>query len=541
MQGTQGSTGATGLQGTQGATGSQGATGPAGTGGDSYWIISPTDPYNLTNIPPTTGADISGNLNVSGNMNVQDSLYVNYTIPTINISGTYTNTGVTTNPPGTYTYWWYNTLTSSPPNWTFDVSTNVPLTFNYVAVGGGGGGSTDAGGGGGGISTGTFIANGNSTYDINVGLGGNGGGTNASPGTSSTISINGNTFANAYGGGGAYYNSLISESTGGLGGIGTTQNGAYGGSNVSSGPPNNAEPVSPINTFYLDTYYNGYYTPTNAFYSGGGGAYGGQGSQTLSNNPGPGGGPGGNDGPSGGSAGWWGAGGAANGSVGPSFNGGYNGIVIIWIETANLNNIDSIITMDATYTLINSPITSINSPITIINGQLNLTSPTSLNYTTSSNYNDLLNQLGGLFYNGNGTDMSYINCTSSYSQGSSGCALTFNSSGTGGPAGTTNVQLPYGSYILTLNATMPNNVTGVGAAIWIDTSSNYYNSIAVSDWNLGNPLITIGGGILSYNYQGSSLTTFLQINSTSLNTYVYYEFTANQVPFYIQYNVMRVG
>jgi hypothetical protein len=172
---------------------------------------------------------------------------------------------------------------------------------------------------------------------------------------------------------------------------------------------------------------------------------------------------------------------------------------------------------------------------TIINGQLNLTNPTTLNYTTSPNYNtNSLTQLGGLIYNGNGANMAYINCQTN----PSGCALTFNNSGTGGPAGTANVQLPYGSYILTLNAVSP--PAGVGASIWIDTSSNYYNSIAVTNWNLGNPLLTIGSGISYDQYVGSSLTTFLQINSASLNTYVYYVSTANAI-FYIQYNVIRVG
>ena len=368
-QGAQGATGPIGQQGEQGATGygSQGSQGLQGSQGqqgpgDSYWTLDSNNLYNNN----------SGNeVDISGNLNVQDILYVTSSsaTTTANISGSYTNTGSTTSPPGTYTFWWYNTLTSSPPNWTFDISTNFQLTFNYLLVGGGGGGSQDSGGGGGGISAGTFSTYGvNNVYDINVGLGGNGGGENASPGTSSTISINGNTFATAYGGDGAYYIPSGSISAGGLGGIGYTQNGAYGGWNYASGGPNNgnAEPVLPINTFYLDSAYNGYYNPNNlpnAFYSGGGGGYDTSGSQTQTNNPGLGGGPGGMDGPQTlGSAGWWGAGGAANGNSNPPYNGGYNGIVIIWIETANL--------------------TASNPQAVTITGPLNLTNPINTIYST---------------------------------------------------------------------------------------------------------------------------------------------------------------
>ena len=212
VTGDTGATGSTGLAGTPGILGATGDTGPtgytgytgiAGPTGDNSGFTGNTGPTGYTGIAGPTGdnSGFTGNTGPTGaigptgtgdpywSLDASNNLIntntgtviIGPTGPTYNISAIGA-TGTTSNPyTGTSNGYIYYQFTG---NGTFTYTGNIPLTINYVVVGGGGAGgdgyrqtgpliiSSGGGGAGGEILTGITTIN-SGSYSVTVGLGGN--------------------------------------------------------------------------------------------------------------------------------------------------------------------------------------------------------------------------------------------------------------------------------------------------------------------------------------------------------------------------------
>ena len=184
--------------------------------------LSATDSSDTVTYALASGSSLPGGLTLNSNTGV-----ISGTLPTVSVDTVYTFTINAT-----------DSINNVPRE--FSILNRIPVSVEYLLIGGGGAGGTShgPGGGAGGVLTGTVSLTPSSSYAIAIGTGGtiNANGSQGGDGVSTTGF---GLTAGGGGGGGKGYSSTGSDANG-RNGLATNGSGGGGGSTASGGGGNGA-------------------------------------------------------------------------------------------------------------------------------------------------------------------------------------------------------------------------------------------------------------------------------------------------------------